>query len=84
MWPRKKLKILVPRTPPDTPQGSVGAKKGPKCIPSSQLMIVKAKKATYGGSKILTYCFTRIVPKGVGGGEIVEAEKGGEFLLVVS
>ena len=41
MWPHEKLKILVPRTPPDPPlppwhpPGVRGGQKWPKCIPSS-------------------------------------------------
>ena len=44
--------------PPDTPQGG---QKLPKCIPSSPLMIVNAKKNTSGRSKNLTHFFTRNV-----------------------
>ena len=68
MWLPKKLQFLVPGTPPDppipplTPPGVRGSQKWPKCIPSSPIMIINAKKAISGGSKILTYFFTRNVP----------------------
>ena len=68
MWLPKKLQFLVPGTPPDppipplTPPGVRGSQKWPKCIPSSPIMIINAKKAISGGSKILTYFFIRNVP----------------------
>ena len=69
MWLPKKLQFLVPGTPPDPPippltppPGVRGSQKWPKCIPSSPIMIINAKKAISGGSKILTYFFTRNVP----------------------
>ena len=64
----KKVTIFGPRDPPDppipplTPPGVRGSQKWPKCIPSSPIMIMNAKKAISGGSKILTYFFTRNVP----------------------
>ena len=58
----KKVTIFGPRDPPWPPQGVRGSQKWPKCIPSSPIMIINAKKAISGGSKILTYFFTRNVP----------------------
>ena len=57
MWLPKKLQFLVPGTPPDppipplTPPGVRGSQKWPKCIPSSPIMIMNAKKAISGGGK---------------------------------
>ena len=51
-----------PPLPPLTPPRGPGGQKWPKCIPSSPLMIVNAKKAISGGSKMSTYFFTRNVP----------------------
>ena len=53
---------LTPPYPPWHPPGVRGGQKWPKCIPSSPLMIIYAKKAISGGSKKLTYFFTRNVP----------------------
>ena len=64
----KKVTFFGPRhppwppTPPWHPPGARGGQKWPKCIPSSPMMIVNAKKAISGGSKISTYFFTRNVP----------------------
>ena len=54
--------LLNPPYPPWHPPGVRGGQKWPKCIPSSPMMLVNAKKAISGGSKILTYFFTRNVP----------------------
>ena len=53
---------LTPPSPPWPPPGVRGGQKFPKCIPSSPIMIINAKKAISGGSKILTYFFTRNIP----------------------
>ena len=57
---------LTPPYPPWHPPGVRGGQKWPKCIPSSPLMIIYAKKAISGGSKKLTYFFTRNVPPVLG------------------
>ena len=57
MWLPKKLQFLVPGTPPDppipplTPPGVRGSQKWPKCIPSSPIMIINAKKSHFRGVK---------------------------------
>ena len=53
---------LTPPYPPWHPPGVRGGQKWPKCIPSSPMMIVNAKKAISGGSNISTYFFTWNVP----------------------
>ena len=53
---------LNPPYPPWHPPGVRGGQKWPKCIPSSPIMIINAKKAISEGSKISTYFFTRNVP----------------------
>ena len=55
-----------PPYPPWHPPGVRGGQKWPKCIPLSPIMIVNAKKNISGGSKILTYFFTRNVPSTLG------------------
>ena len=57
MWLPKNLQFFVPGTPPDPPipplttSRGPGGQKWPKCIPSSPLMLVNAKKPFQGGQK---------------------------------
>ena len=51
---------LPPQTPPMVP----GGQKWPKCTCTSPVLIINDKKTTFGWVNILTYFFTRNVPKG--------------------
>ena len=68
MWLPKKLQFLVPGTPPEppipplTPPRGPGGPKMAKMYFLSPMMIVNAKKAISGGSKMSTYFFTWNVP----------------------
>ena len=53
MWSQKFLKILVPGTPPDTPQGAGWAKNGQNAFPLVQYWKWIAKKTFLGGKKNL-------------------------------
>ena len=70
MWPHKKLKILVPRTPPDTPLPPLTPPRGPGGPNMAKMHSLKSiddnlcQKSHFWGVKKLTYFFTRNVPSG--------------------
>ena len=55
-----------PPRPPQTPPRVPGAQKWPKCTCTSPVLIINDKKTTFGWVNILTYFFTRNVPKVTG------------------